>query len=392
MQAAAIAPDTTPAPPWREPRAAYVHVPFCAHRCGYCDFAVVAGQDHRHDLYIEAVEAEVAALLGEPRSVRTLFLGGGTPTALTALQLDRLFTALDRWLPRVGPDPEVSIESTPESLDAEKAAVLAAHGVTRVSIGVQSFRAHLLRTLERRHSADQVAPAVEAVRRHIPQISLDLIFGVPGQSLADWATDLDRALAFEPDHLATYGLTYETGTRLWKQRRRGEVLPLDEETERAMYLHAIDRLADAGFEHYEISNFARQGRSCRHNQVYWANEAYFGFGVGATRYVRGRRELNTRSLPEYLRRALAGEPAAFQSEELEPFERARETMAVQLRRSDGIDRAGFRRQTGFDLDAVAGRAVAQQVAAGYLSDEGGRVRLTREGKCVADGLVELLLR
>src|SRR5205085_467650 len=143
--------------------------------------------------------------------------------------------------------------------------------------------------------------------------------------LVDWRADLDAALALEPNHLSTYGLTYEKGTRLWKQRRRGAVQPLDDEAELAQYELAMDVLAAAGFEHYEISSFARPGKRCRHNQVYWANEAYFGFGMGAARYVRGRRELNTRNLRAYVRRALSGEPTAFQSEELPPEERARET-------------------------------------------------------------------
>ena len=167
--------------------------------------------------------------------------------------------------------------------------------------------------------------------------------------------------------------------------------PLDEDAELALYSTAIDVLEAAGFEHYEISSFARPGRRCRHNEVYWANEAYFGFGMGAARYVRGRRELNTRDLKTYIRRALSGEPATFQSEELGPEERARETMAVQLRRAEGIDRAAFRAADGFDLEAAASPALASLVEQGLLEDDGSRVRLTRRGKYVADGVIERLL-
>ena len=212
-------------------------------------------------------------------------------------------------------------------------AILADHGVTRVSLGAQSFHPHLLRALDRRHDPDEVPRAVERVRRRIGQVSLDLIFGVPGQSIADWHEDLRRALALEPDHVSTYGLTYEKGTPLWKERQRGAVKPLDEDAELDLYRIAIEALTAAGFEHYEISNFARPGRRCRHNETYWANEAYFGFGMGAARYVDGRRELNTRNLTAYIRRCLSGEPATMQSECLPPEERARETMAVQLRRA-----------------------------------------------------------
>lgn len=382
-------PPAAPPPPWLWPRAAYVHVPFCAHRCSYCDFAIAVGQDDLADRYVEAVAVELATL-GEPQPVETLFLGGGTPSQLTARQLERLLSAVLRWLPS-RPGHEFSVEANPESLDADKVAVLADHGVTRVSLGVQSFHEPLLRALGRDHSPADVAPAVERVRRRIPQVSLDLIFGAPGQTLDHWRSDLSQALTFEPDHVATYGLTYEKGTPLWKQRRAGAVRPLDEETELALYRCAIDTLETAGFEHYEISNFARPGRRCRHNGVYWANEAYFGFGMGAARYVGGRRSLNTRNLAGYIRRVLAGESAIFQSEELPPEERARETLALGLRRAEGVARPAFLAQTGFDLDRLAGAAIGRFVALGLMSDDGTSVRLTRAGKYVADAVIEGVL-
>jgi oxygen-independent coproporphyrinogen-3 oxidase len=225
------------------------------------------------------------------------------------------------------------------------------------------------------------------VRRRIANVSLDLIFGAPGQTLDQWRADLAAALALGPTHLSTYGLTYEKGTRLWKERRRGRVAALGEEEELALYCHAMEFLESSGFEQYEISSFARPGWRCRHNQVYWANEAYFGFGMGAARYVGGRREVNTRSLQGYIRRALAGEPATLQSEELPPEERARETLGLQLRRAEGVVRGPFRRQTGFDLDALAGPALRGHAELGLVEDDGASVRLTRRGRCVADALI-----
>jgi oxygen-independent coproporphyrinogen-3 oxidase len=383
-------------PAWLWPRAAYVHVPFCAHHCGYCDFAIATGQDHLTDLYLDALATELATLLGTPQPVRTIFLGGGTPTYLSAAQLDRLLSAINRWLP-FEPEPgdehahEFSVESNPGTLDADKVAVLAEHGVTRISLGAQSFHPHLLAVLERDHAPADVPRAVELVRGRIEQLSLDLIFGVPGQTEAEWQDDLRRALDLRPDHVSTYGLTYEKGTPLWKQRQRGAVIALDEERELALYAAAIDTLQAAGFEHYEISSFARPGKRCRHNQVYWANEAYFGFGMGAARYVNGRRELNTRNLQDYIQRVLAGKSATFQSEELSELERARETMAIQLRRAEGIDRVSFAAQTGHDLDALAGPVIARHVEQGLLADDGRRVCLTRRGKYVADAVIERLL-
>jgi oxygen-independent coproporphyrinogen III oxidase len=377
-------------PAWLDPRTAYVHVPFCGHHCGYCDFAVAAGRDHLIELYLEALELELAAL-GDPRPVESLFIGGGTPTYLSAKQLDRLLASLNRWFPLTA-SAEFTIESTPESLDAEKVAVLADHGVNRVSVGVQSFQSHTLRALDRRHGVGHIPPAVEAVRRRIAALSFDLIFAAPGQTPAEWDADLTAALAFAPDHVSTYGLTYEKGTPLWKDRERGRVRPVPEDAELAMYLHAINRLTAAGFEHYEVSNFAKPARRSIHNQRYWANEAYYGSGVGAARYVGGRRELNVRDTELYVRRVLSGEPPTFQSECLEPRDRAFETVATQLRRLDGIDRPRFRGQTGFGLDDLLGAGLTALVAEGLLSDDGVTVRLTRRGLCVADGIIEQLMK
>jgi oxygen-independent coproporphyrinogen-3 oxidase len=373
-----------------EPRAAYVHVPFCAHRCGYCDFAIAVGQDSLIKLYLDALAAELARL-ERPRRMATLFIGGGTPTYLSAAQLQRLLSGVTHWLPLEGAH-EFSIEANPGTLDSDKVAVLAEYGVTRVSLGAQSFHPHLLGVLERDHQPEDVPRAVKIVRKRIRQVSLDLIFGVPGQTLSDWAGDLQSALSLQPDHISTYGLTYEKGTPLWKQREQGEVRALDEKSELAQYRHAIDTLERAGFEHYEISNFARPGCRSRHNQVYWANESHFGFGMGAAQYVAGRREVNTRDLRTYIRKALGGESTRFQSEMLPPAERAWETMAVQLRRAEGVDRQLFMAQTGFPLDELAGAAIAQHVELGLLQDNGARVSLTREGKYVADAVITGLLR
>ena len=196
------------------------------------------------DLYLEALAAELSTL-GEPQTVETLFIGGGTPTYLDAGRLARLLTVIQQML-RLAPAGEFSIESNPGTLTADKVAVLAEHGVNRVSLGAQSFHPHLLRVLERDHQPADVPRAVELVRRKIPRLSLDLIFGVPGQTLDEWRADLRQAFALSPDHVSTYGLTYEKGTRLWKQRRQELIQPLDEDSELALYTHAQDALVEAG--------------------------------------------------------------------------------------------------------------------------------------------------
>jgi oxygen-independent coproporphyrinogen-3 oxidase len=375
--------------PWLWPRAAYVHVPFCAHHCGYCDFAVVAGQDHLIDLYLEALTEELARL-DAPAAVDTIFVGGGTPTHLSPRQLERLLTSISRWL-SLRPEGEFSVESNPDGLTTEKIAVLADRGVNRVSLGVQSFQPEFLSRLERQHGPSHVGPAVERIRARISNVSLDLIFAVPGQTPGEWDADLTAALALEPDHISTYGLTYEKGTPLWKRRERGEVRAVGEDDELAMYVGSMDRLSAAGFEQYEVSNFARPGRRCRHNETYWANEAYLGFGVGAARFVTGRREVNCRNTEVYIRRVLAGESPTFQSEQLPPEDAARETAAVQLRRSAGVIRSRFRDQTAFDFDELTRGRAELLVAEALLEDDGAAVRLTRRGRCVADALVVKLV-
>lgn len=369
--------------PWRMPRAAYVHVPFCAHRCGYCDFAIVVGRDSLIGRYLDALESELTTL-SVPQRVQTLFIGGGTPSHLPTVELHRLLTMLQRWFP-LESGGEFSIEANPESLTSDKIDLLTAFGVNRVSLGGQSFDARSLAMLDRAHDPATTTEAVGRLRGRIERVSIDLIFGVPGQTPDAWRADLNRAIELGVGHLSTYGLTYEKGTPLWKQRRSGRLVPLSEEGELELYELAIDVLEEAGFEHYEVSNFARPGQRSRHNETYWANEAYHGVGLGAARYVEGVREVNTRDFDAYL----AGR-RAWQSECLDAWERARETMAVQLRRSEGIHRAAFRIQTGHDLDAVTTRVV-ELVAQGFLRDDGAQVALTRRGRCVADGVIERLM-
>jgi putative oxygen-independent coproporphyrinogen III oxidase len=350
---------------------------------------VAEGKDHLVALYLEAL-AEELDRLGSPHPVQTLFLGGGTPSHLDLDQLRTLLATLARWLPleRGG---EFSLEANPDSFDAEKARLLGGFGVNRVSLGVQSFHPHVLTTLERRHNPEHVAPAVTAAKRFNGCVSLDLIFGVPGQTFKDWAEDLRQALALEPDHISTYGLTFEKGTRLWKQQAHGDLQPLGEDLELRMYQHAMEALEAAGWEQYEISSFARPGKRCRHNQIYWSNESCFGFGVGAAAYVNGTRTLNVRNVEGYIRKVLSGESPVFQSETLGPEERARETLTLNLRRKEGVIRRRFREQTGFDVDALAGVIIARHVAAGLLEDDGECVRFTRAGRCLADTIIAELL-
>ncbi len=377
-------------PAWIAPRAAYVHIPFCAHHCGYCDFAVSVGQEHLIPAYADALIAEMARL-ETPRPIDTIFIGGGTPTHLPRAEFERVLTAICHWLP-LNPGGEFSVESNPESLSADKCRAMADTGVTRVSVGVQSFQPHLLKALDRQHRYEQIPAALDAIRGVGLEFSLDLIFGAPGGDLNDWRLDLDTALVHGSNHISTYGLTYEKGTPLWKDRERGLLMPITEDLELAMYEFAIDRLTESGYEQYEISNFAKPGHRCRHNEHYWANHAYYGFGVGAARYVNTCRELNVRSTADYIRKMGAGESVTFQSETLSPLDRAYETMAVQLRRTEGIQFDSFASQTGFEFAPLVESRLPALLEQGLLQRTADTLGLTRAGRRLADAIVEDLLK
>ena len=367
-----------------EPRSAYIHVPFCAHRCGYCDFTLVAGKDHLIERYLCAMELELRSLV-HPRTIDTLFFGGGTPTHLSAGQLARLMEMVLHWLKPVD-GSEFSVEANPAGLDQAKIDVLATWGVNRVSLGVQSFDPSMLELLERDHRAAGVFDVVDRLKSRFNNISFDLMFGVPGQTLTLWRKTLRQAVELGPQHISTYGLTFEKGTSFWARRQRRALVPLDEELERAMYAAAMDELPAAGFEQYEISNFALPGYASRHNENYWKGLSYYGFGPGAARYVNGRRETNHRSVTTWIKRVLANQSPIGDSEQLSDEARAREAIVLGLRRQAGIQRDEFRMLTGFDLDQLAGETIARHGQSGLLVDSGSDIRLTHEGRFLADSV------
>ena len=368
-----------------EPRAAYIHVPFCRHRCGYCDFTLVAGRDDLIDDYLRALEIELQSL-DEQKELDTLFLGGGTPAHPSAEQLARLMDLLfDHFLLADG--YEFSIEANPIDLRPEKIDVLVDAGVNRVSLGVQSFDTKILQLLERDHRAEQIPEVTERLKSHFENIGIDLIFGVPGQTLELWQQTLQAAIDLEPAHFSTYGLTFEKGTSFWSRRDKRELIPLAEDLEREMYQAAMEMLPAAGFEQYELSNFARPGFRCRHNEVYWNGESYFGFGPGAAQYINDRRDINHRSVTTWLKRIFAGESPVGESEELSPEERAREAAVIALRKCEGIDKRKFAQRFGFPLGGLAGDAINRYLQTGLLEETETHLRLTTEGRFLADTVI-----
>ena len=319
------------------------------------------------------------------KSTRCL-LAEGTPSHLPPAQLAALVTLLGQWLP-LAAGGEFSVEANPADLLEEgRLWTLAEAGVTRVSVGVQSFNSDKLKILERRHDADSARRAVRMAKQAVRDVSLDLIFGVPGETPDVWHRDLQSAVALQPDHVSTYGLTFEKGAAFWSRRARGQLASVDEEQERQMYLDAIGALGDAGFEHYEVSNFARPGRRCRHNLVYWQGASYLAFGPGAARHLDGRREVNHRSTTTYIRRLLSGGSPVAEREQLDAEARARERLVFGLRLLQGVDKAEFLQDTGFDADILAGAALQRHASLGLLHNDLQRVRLTTQGLLVSDSI------
>lgn len=366
------------------PRAAYVHVPFCRRRCGYCNFTVVAGRDDLVTDYLRAIELELQQLQA-PRTVDTLFFGGGTPTQLAPPALERLCRVSRRWFP-LAAGYEFSVEANPADIDPPRLEILQAAGVNRLSLGGQSFDDNKLARLERDHRRSQLEQAIAACRPRFASLALDLMFAVPGETLPIWQADLQAALASGVDHVSTYGLTFERGAAFWGRVQRGQLQPVGEARELAMYEAALDTLAAAGWEHYEVSNFARPGHRCRHNEVYWRGQSYLAVGPGAARYVDGWRETNHRSTTTYLKRVLSGHSPVAERERLAPPDAARERLVFGLRMLEGVERADFAAATGFEIEELVGDALQRFVEQGFLADTGSRIHLTRAGLLISDAL------
>jgi oxygen-independent coproporphyrinogen-3 oxidase len=365
----------------------YVHVPFCSARCGYCDFntytaAELPGGGARA-AYADSALAELdqaAAALGPGAPpVSTVFFGGGTPTLLPA---EDLAAILDRIRARFGlaPGAEVTTEANPEDVDPRGLAVLRAAGFTRVSIGMQSAAPAVLRTLDRVHTPGAAEAAVAAARAAgFQHVSLDLIFGTPGETDADWRTTVEAALAARPDHVSTYALTVEPGTALAARVRRGELPLPDDDVQAARYEVADELLRGAGLEWYEVASFAAsEAARCRHNVHYWRSADWWGIGPGAHSHVGGTRWWNVLHPSAYARRLAAGRSPEAGREELDAPTRRFERIMLEIRMAEGLD---------LGLLSPAGRRQADAMAAeGLLVLEGGRARLTLPGRLRADGV------
>ncbi len=360
----------------------YVHIPFCLTRCGYCDFNAYAGLDHLAGRYVDALVAEAAITGGQwaDHSFVSVFLGGGTPTTLPPPVLERLLTALRRAF-RIDPDAEVTCEANPDTVDEPYLRSLLQAGVTRLSIGVQSFDPSVLQALERNHPPEAARKAFEAGRRAgFDAINMDLIYGANVESIESWEATLAEALSLRPDHLSCYALTVEPATPLGRKVAAGEVPPPNLDVQAEMYDVACGMLREAGYEHYEISNWALPGHRSRHNLGYWQGRPYLGLGAGAHSHRGARRWWNVRPPAQYIQAVVSGTPAVGGEEILSGEDRALEGLLLGLRVADGmplelLDRA--------QAEGLVGEGLARR--------EGSRLALTDRGMLLANEVVLALV-
>nr|WP_228373521.1 radical SAM family heme chaperone HemW [Demequina gelatinilytica] len=379
----------------------YIHVPFCSVRCGYCDFNTYAPgevEGATREGYVEAAlqELELArtTMRGDARAVRTVFFGGGTPTMLDSSALIALLDGV-RGTWGLSADAEVTTEANPDSVTRESLHALARAGFTRVSLGMQSAVPHVLATLDRTHNPANVERAVAWARDAGLKVSLDLIYGTPGESLSDWRASLEAVLALEPDHVSAYALVIEPGTRMGAQLRRGEVEPTDPDVQADMYELADTLLSEAGYSWYEVSNWARESADrCRHNMAYWRSQDWWGIGPGAHSYLgprivdgtetAARRWWNVKHPRAYAARLAAGESPEAEGEELSPEDLRLEEVMLRLRLREGVPAESIDGRA----DAVA-RLIADELLDGAAAVR-GTLRLTRRGRLLADMVVRAL--
>jgi oxygen-independent coproporphyrinogen III oxidase len=362
----------------------YLHIPFCVRKCYYCDFnSGPLSQTARQD-YLEALRQEILHSPWRGFEAKTVFFGGGTPSELSIAELGTLVQALRQTF-RVREKAEWSIECNPGTTTRTFFAELGQIGFHRISLGVQSFHDHHLRALGRVHDSAEAKSAYRLLRKAgCDNVNLDLIFGLPQQTLQEWEADVSEALNLSPEHLSLYNLTIEAGTEFGNRHARGELREVEEDLCADMYELAMDRTRAAGYSQYEISNYSRPGRQCAHNLVYWRNEPYLGFGVSAASFIDGLRWTNTGNPQEYARTAASGRVSRATEETLEDREALGEEIMLRLRTSEGISLSSLSTHYHFDVASLFSQTLELLRTHNFITQAGDRVQLTRQGRLMAN--------
>jgi len=368
----------------------YIHIPYCIHKCGYCDFNSHPIKHDEMDHYIDALVAEMkhyAKIYSDTNIIKTIFLGGGTPTTLTVYQLERILRECVKEF-KVSPDAEITIEANPATIDIEQMKSIRKTGYNRISIGVQSFDKTELKLLDRAHGPEEVHSTVDCARKAgFDNLSLDLMFAIPNQSLLSWESNLDKALEKNPEHLSTYNLTIEQGTAFSKLQSNGKLIMPEDDHQLELYKKTIERLTKKGLHHYEISNFAQQGKECAHNITYWENKNTLGLGAGASSYINGTRFKNTNLPAHYIRQIKEEKTAVEHSETLEPRQAMGETIMLGLRLLQGISIHQFERRFQVSFINLFKNVIHSLKEKELILIEGDSLRLSPRGLFLADSVI-----
>ena len=369
----------------------YIHIPFCKRRCIYCDFFSTT-QSEKKPTYIHALcqELEMRKNYLEGEEIETIYLGGGTPSQLTEEELNEIFTSLYN-IYKVKEDAEITLEANPDDLTPEYVSMLRRLPINRISMGIQTFQEETLKLLHRRHTARQAIEAFQRCREAgFQNISIDLMYGLPGETLKIWKEDLQQAIALHPEHISAYHLIYEEGTALWKLRDEHQVEEADEDLSVTLFKNLIDELKQAGYQHYEISNFCLPGLHSRHNSSYWTGKKYLGCGPSAHSFNGSSRQWNIASLDNYLKGIASGKPN-YEIEELDLYTRYNDFVITSIRTCWGMSLSRLRSEYGEELYRYCLRMAKSHLEQGVLEIEENTLRLTQEGIFISDGIMSDLL-
>jgi oxygen-independent coproporphyrinogen III oxidase len=387
-------PVIAPAPA-QAPIGIYVHIPYCTRICPYCDFNVYARKQSQFPDYVDALiaEMELVACEHRGRNVATIFIGGGTPSLLPASDIDRILTSLGERF-QIAPDAEITMEANPEGLVVDHPRAIRTAGINRLSIGVQTQQAHGLKVLGRAHKPETPVRGISAARdAGFDNLSLDFIFGWPKQTLEDWERDLEFIIETNPEHASMYSLIIEPNTPYQTAVNRGILVPVDDDKVSEMYEMTLERMAATGWDHYEISNWARtpEYRS-QHNLIYWRNAEYIAMGAGAHGHMNGQRYSNIRLPETYIETVSRGELPVAESEDIDPATSIAETMMLGLRlTADGVSATAFQQRHGYDMREIYGDTIAYLQDIDMLEWHGKSLRLTHAGLLIANEVAERFL-
>lgn len=364
----------------------YVHIPFCKAKCYYCDFNSYPGLDSLIPEYINALKTEIEIYAGKlkDKKISTIYIGGGTPSILDGASIDSLLKVIFRNF-SVCKDAEITIESNPGTLDSSKLHAYHSAGINRLSIGLQSWQDRLLKSIGRIHTAnDFIVNFNEARNAGFMNINIDLMFGLPGQTMEDWMSTLQNVISLKPEHISCYSLKVEEGTPMDKLIQEDESLAIPEELDRMMYHHVVRELKKSGYRHYEISNFALSGFESRHNMIYWNACEYLGVGAGSHSYILGERFGNEESPSEYINKINLKGSASYSEGIIDTMESIKEYMILGLRLIDGISPEHFEKRYGINIYELYGEKIEELKSRGLLKTEDNRICLTETGLDLAN--------